>query len=422
MIVDTWNGGTEKDYSLSRYMVQLAGTATVNNKADKPTVEKKINGNSDTDPDTSGMVDYNTANIGDTVPYVVTSAVPDYTGYKEYYMDFSDTLDKGLTFNSDSVVVKIGGTALDPKDYVLNPGTYNTTTGTTFSIHLKDLVSRKYASGAAIEITYSATLNDNAVIGAVGNPNKVKLEYTNNPRESGNGTPDDEEDIVKGETPEDKVTTFVTELELTKVDGAEKTKKLEGAVFTITGTRINKVLMTGYHFVEAADGTYYKLKGNKGYTEKVPNANTEDQYASTTTKYNKVAFPTESVTADNVTLEAVTGTDGIIKLTGIATGTYTFTEIQAPAGYNLLSSPIVVEVGCTLPTDPFDGSQTATWTDTSANVDKDGKITFTVENKAGSTLPATGGIGTTIFYVAGSILVLAAVILLVTKRRMGSGD
>ena len=436
MIVDTWTKDQTsvegKDYSLARYMIQIVGDATVNNKADKPTVEKKIDGATDTDPDTTTKTDYNNANIGDKVPYVVTSAVPNYVDYKEYYMEFSDTLSKGLTFNQTTsdgtlkgVTVKIGDTTLAADAFTVTIGEYDETNGTAISIHLKDFVSRKYAVGSKIEITYSATVNDNAVIGIDGNPNTVKLKYSNNPLNSGNGTPDDEENWVKGETPEDKVVTFVTELELTKVDGTDITKKLEGAVFHIKGSRINKVIKTGTEFVEDESGTYYKLKDNKGYTDKAPTESTTTQYEDTSKKYKKQAFATTSEEETNdVEFEAVTGSDGIIKLTGLATGTYTFTEIQAPAGYNLLTDPITVTITEENPTVDYDGTQKATWKyaigSGNATVDDDGKIQFNVENKQGSTLPSTGGIGTTIFYIVGAILVVGAGIVLVTRRRMSA--
>lgn len=436
MIVDTWTKDQDsvdgKDYSLARYMIQKVGNATVNNKADKPTVEKKIDGATDTDPDTTTKTDYNNANIGDKVPYVVTSAVPNYVDYKEYYMEFSDTLSKGLTFNQGTsdgtlkgVTVKIGDTTLTTDDFTVTVGEYSESTGTAIKIHLKDLVSRNYTVGSPIEITYSATVNDKAVIGIDGNPNTVKLEFSNNPLSSGDGTPDNDEEWVKGETPEDKVVTFVTELELTKVDGLDNTKKLEGAVFNIKGNRINKVIKSGYEFVEAADGTYYKLKDNKGYTTQEPTAATEDQYEDTDTKYKKQAFSTTSETEEkDVNFEAVTGSDGIIKLTGLATGTYTFTEIQAPSGYNLLGSPVTVIITEENPTEDYDGTQKATWKyqigSGEATVDTDGKIQFNVDNFQGSTLPSTGGVGTTIFYAIGACLVIGAGILLVTRRRMSA--
>ena len=430
MIVDTWAGAAtavqDKDYTLSRYMVQLVGTATVNNKADKPTVDKEI-----VDDNASTDKNANTANIGDTVSYKVTSKVPEYDGYKEYYMDFKDTLSKGLTFVAEpdntsiekGVTVKIGGTQLAPDAYDVTVGEYNETTGTDITIHLKDLKSRKYTVGADIEITYSATVNDKAVIGNAGNPNTVKLEYSNKPDNSGDGTPDNDNDGVKGETPSSEVKTFVTEIELTKVS-KDTARPLEGAVFNVKGTQINKVLVTGQEFVQDNDtGTYYKLTDGT-YTTKAPTPQTANQYVDSTgaTKYKKADYATTSVKETaNVDFQVISGADGKIKITGLKEGTYTFTEIQAPDGYNLLDGPITVVVDSNIATitkpDEFAWSKGANTPD-SVTVDENGTFKFNVENAEGTELPSTGGIGTTIFYVVGTILVLGAGVLLVTKRRM----
>ena len=423
MIVDTWTGDTSavdgKDYTLARFMIQLAGTATVNNKADKPTVDKVI-------VEDSTDKKENTAQIGDTVNYKVTSKVPQYDGYKEYYMDFEDTMSKGLTFGND-VSVSIGGTTLATDAYtVTTTQAYDATNGTKFTIHLKDFVSRNYTVGADIVITYTGVINDNAVIGNEGNPNTIKLKYSNNPLHSGDGTPDNpDEDVVNGETPESTVKTFVTEIQLVKIDKADTTKKLAGAVFNVKGSTINKVLVTGDEFVADATGDYWKLKDNKGYTTKAPTDLTKDQYDSETQKYKKQAYATSSVQETaNVDFEVVSGNDGIIKITGLKEGTYTFTEIQAPDGYNLLDAPITVTVSSNISTK--EATAAFAWSATSEKVTVtdlgNGKFGFNVENGQGNTLPSTGGIGTTLFYIGGGILVLAAVILLVTKRRMSAND
>ena len=427
MIVDTWTGDATavqgEDYTLARYMVQLVGTAEVNNKADKPTVDKEIVDAPSQDKNSS------TANIGDTVDYKVTSKVPEYAGYKEYYMNFTDTLSKGLTFKNgettttskNGVTVKIGGATVSPDAYDVIVGDYSETDGTSIQIKLKDLVSRKYTVGAAIEITYAATVNDAAVIGNTGNPNTVKLNYSNKPLNSGNGTPDD--DIpgdVTGETPNSEVTTFVTEIELTKIDADDTTTKLAGAVFKVNATSINKVLITGEEFVEDASGTYYKLTDGK-YTTEEPTTATASQYASQTIKYKKQAYATTSEQeAANQEFEVVTGADGIIKISGLKEGTYTFTEIQAPDGYNLLSTPITVVVKSNIATitKPADFAwDKDTGSSDSVTVDN-GTFKFQVENNSGTQLPSTGGIGTTIFYVVGAILVIGAGVVLITRRRM----
>jgi fimbrial isopeptide formation D2 family protein/LPXTG-motif cell wall-anchored protein len=438
MIVDTYTpAADEKGVYYARYMVQKVGTATLNNKADKPDVEKKIDEDNNLSTDTDRVYD-NTANIGDTVTYVITSRVPDMTGYKEYYMDFADTLSKGLTYDANSLVVKIGSdTLVKDTAYTLSVGEYSATTGTSISVHLKDLVSRAYEKDAVIQITYTAKVNDAAVIGNAGNPNTVNLTYSNNPRKSGDGTPDNDnpdEEIVTGITPDHTVKTFVTELELVKVDKNNNETKLAGAVFNITATEINKVIVTGQEFVESTSGTYYLLTDGK-YTTKAPTALTRSQYANMPAdtenlvpekKYVLQDYTTESVEkTENVAFQAVSDSNGVIKLTGLKEGTYTFHEVQAPDGYNLLDDDITVTI--TSNVNEIKSTENATtfaWGATGANETESGsgKFTFNVENGQGTTLPSTGGIGTTIFYVAGSIMVLAAAILLITKRRMGNVD
>ena len=415
MVVDTYTPQQDEEgVTYSRYMVQVVGEATVKNKAVKPEVEKKI-------VEGSKKVEGNTANIGDDVSYEITSTVPDMTGYKEYYMDFSDTLSKGLTYNND-LKVYIGETQLAADAYTLTVGDYDATNGTSISIHLKDLVSRNAAQNAQIKITYTAKVNDNAVIGNTGNPNTVKLDYSNNPADSGNGTPDDGNDGVQGETPKETVKTFVTEIELTKVDG-DNQAPLAGAVFNVKGSQINKVILTGDHFVEAADGTFYLLKDGT-YTTKAPTEQTADKYESTETKYKKEAYTTTSVQETaNVEFQVVTGEDGKLKVTGLKEGTYTFTEIQAPDGYNLLDAPITVVIGSNA--DGLEDLNAFKWTKETGSsdnvtVDTNGTFKFTVENNKGSELPTTGGIGTTIFYIVGAILVVGGGILLVSRRRMSS--
>ena len=142
-----------------------------------------------------------------------------------------------------------------------------------------------------------------------------------------------------------------------------------------------------------------------------------------TKKYKKEAYTNSSVQeTKDVDFEAVSPANGIIKVTGIQEGTYTFTEIQAPDGYNLLDAPIEVTVSSNLGTE----GATFAWSASSDQVNVtdlgDGKFGFNVENGAGSTLPSTGGMGTTILYVGGSILVVLAAILLITKRRMSADE
>ncbi len=328
-------------------------------KADKPSVEKKIDGDNDTDDSTTGLVDYNTAAIGDDVPFVITSTVPSTNGYKSYKMIFTDTLSKGLTYNANSLVVTA------TKD-----GSVETLTKDTDYTVMQDgqVITFKFENvkgwdGKKIDIKYTAKVNNNAVIGTSGNENKVNLEYSNNPTQESSSE----------KTPDDKTRTFVTEFKLVKVD-ANDNSKLAGVEFELTGTKLNTVLVTD------ADGNR-----------------------------------TVQVTEENVKITVKTDANGEIKFTGLAAGEYTLTETKPLEGYNILSEPIKITIGWTA---PADDNSACTWT-YSDNVDTSGNIaTITVENQGGAELPSTGGIGTTIFYVVGGLLVVGAAVLLVTRRKV----
>jgi len=380
-------------------------------KADKPTIEKKIDGDNDEDEGTNGLVDNNTGAIGDKVPYVLTSKVPDMTGYVKYFYVVTDTLSKGLTFNDD-VVITIGDkTLVKDTDYSLT-ATKNEDGTTSLEIVFKNFIQYQAQKDAAIKITYSATINEQAVIGSAGNPNKVQLEYSSNPNiEPSSGDKPGEGDPT-GKTPEDITRTFVTEVKLNKVDPAGN--KLAGAEFEITGTTLNKVLVTKQAYVEDAAGTYYMLK-NGTYTTEEPTESNSDAYVSTETKYAlKTTTEVVAVVPETVKAKATTGPDGQIVFTGLSAGTYTITELKAPEGYNLLQKPIQVVIGWKAPeSDTTDCTWSYDWTDAAGEGN-----TVTVVNKAGTVLPSTGGIGTTLFYIAGSILVVGALVLMITKRRV----
>lgn len=387
---------------------------TVIIKADKPTVEKKIDGTQDT----TGDVEYNNAAVGDKVPYKVTSTVPDMTGYTKYYFVLNDTLSKGLTFNND-VAITIGSeTLVKDTDYTVTK-TDNDNGTTSVKIVFKNFIQYEAKKNAAITVTYSATVNQDAVIGTAGNPNEVTLTYSNNPNVSDNGdteNPDEPTpDSPVGETPKETTRTYVTGIELIKVD--PNGNRLTGAKFKIEGTKLNTVLVTTDFYIENTNGEYWKLKDGT-YTTQDPNAEGMDQtkYESTTTKYSKSTQTQTIVKSENVSYTGIIGNDGVLRFEGLAAGTYTITELMAPNGYNLLKDPITVTIGFTAPTAP---STDCTWTYTGTDV-VNGTNTnhVTITNQAGTELPSTGGMGTTIFYVVGSILLIGAAVLLVTKKRM----
>lgn len=423
---------TISELPLGYYVVEDAGAATpisalildttnpdvtLEIKADQPGIEKKIDGDTDTDDTTEGLVDYNNAAIGDKVPYVLTTRVPDMTGYTKYYFVVNDTLSKGLSFNGD-VTITLGDTTLTKDtDYTVT-ATENADGTTSVEIVFKNFIQYKNAEKRNITITYSATVNGQAVIGVAGDPNAVTLTYSNNPNISDSGTTDQPDKPTEGspvgETPEDETRTYVTAIELIKVD--PEGNRLTDAEFTVTGQKTNIVLLRKDVFTKAEEGDYWKLK-NGTYTTTEPTEETKADYESITDRYSKEIKAETIQTRESVTATGVVGSDGILRVEGLSAGEYTITEVKAPAGYNLLKTPIVIRIDWSA---PAASSTDCSWTVSGVEgaVVIGGLVKVTIENNAGTELPSTGGIGTTIFYVLGGALVLAAVVLLVTRKRM----
>ena len=395
--------------ALSLNILEVVNNVTVNPKADHPTVDKKIG------TDISSGVAANTATIGDKVPFVIASKVPQMQGYTKYFFVLNDSMTAGLTYNKD-VAIKIGTTTLAADAYEV---TYDDTAN-TMKIVIKNFIQYKSQADADIVVTYSATLNEKADLTQDGNKNTVKLTYSNNPNVDykGDNEPDTTDPV--GKTPEHVTVTYSTKLQLTKVNGADPNEKLEGVEFQITGTSIKTAVSEGHYFKQDADGTYYQLKDGT-FTETASTPATESKYVSTSVKYAKVTDTTEQTNMQKVTASGTTDKNGLITFEGLSAGTYYITELKTKSGYNLLTAPITVEITAT------PGTTSCTWTakvnDAPATFDtKDNMVKLTVENNKGSDLPITGGIGTTIFYVIGGLLVCGAVVMAITKKKLSVED
>ena len=416
-------------------------------------------------------VDNDNVSIGDTVTYNLACKVPENADkFKAgtFFYVITDKLSSGLTFTTGSIKVFDGTTELAAEKYHVQ---YDIN-GNTFEI---GLINAAQYAGKTINVQYKAVLNENAVIGDEGNPNTSKVKFSNDPNKTYDGEPEDTQhpgfpdstkNVPTGETPETETITYSTGIKILKVD--QNGEPLTSDVtFELSGQSAKKVVTKTEAFtVDDEDGTYYKLKNNtytkvapttentmidaengatKGYVEDndasgegvitigekkyrayvpatdagkhiyVLQEGSADAYADTH-KYAKTV--TQKTVDSNVTdhkMSESVDSNGIVRFDGLGAGTYTIKETQTPDGYNTIPNFDVVV------TYTADGE--AKFTTTSSNVVyEDGVFKVKVINKKGAELPSTGGIGTTIFYVAGSILVLAAAILLITKRRMGADD
>lgn len=356
------DGSVPSSETYTPYIVSVVGNVTIEPKSNEvPKFTKKLKDTNDTTGVITGWQDSADYDIGDKIPFRLQGTVSkDYDSYKTYYYAFHDVEEKGLTFDSSSVKVFVGdevnGTEITTGYTVVT----NKADGCTFEIVFDDLKKvTGVTANSIITVTYESTLNTDAVLGKQGNVNTAQLEYSNNPR--GNGT---------GTTPWDNVIVFTYKVVVNKVDQAGQ--PLDGAEFTLT-KKLN-------------DGTEVDMPMNIDTSKK-----------------------------------------SLFTLSGLDDGVYTLTETVTPAHYNTIS-PITFTVNA---------DHTITWeterredilTSLSGNT-ASGEITFTpntadgslttkVINKIGTTLPGTGGIGTTIFYVIGGGLMVAAAILLITKKRM----
>lgn len=379
-------------------------TSTVPNaevvvKGTYPTIDKKIGTNA------AAEATSNAASIGDSVPFVITGKVPDMTGYTAYRYVVSDTLSAGLTFNDD-IAITLGGNALNAgTDYTVSVD------GNSFKIVFKNFINHAADAGEAIVITYSAIVNEKAVIGTNPNTNTAKLIYSNDPKNTGDGD-EPVPGVPVGETPDVTTNTYVSAIKLKKVDGKDNTTTLTGAKFSIAGTSAKVVITNGTMFKPSDSGTYYMLKDGT-YTGTAPAGNEKD-YDSTTQKYEKVTTVNKDTTEAEINRTGYVNSQGVLEFKGLGAGEYTITELVAPDGYNLLTSPITVKIDFNSATNTWDAAVAGK----AATIDESGFITFDVANNAGSKLPETGGIGTTIFYIVGGLMMAGAVIVLVTKKKM----
>ena len=291
----------------------------------------------------------NDADIGQTVNF--KSTITAQAGAENYV--FHDTMSAGLTYTGVTGIT-LNGTAVDASNYTV---TAPAADGDTFDVTFTQAFCDTLAAGDQIVISYTATLNENAVVGLPGNPNTSKVSYGDSSNTK--------------YTPESQTTTYTWDVDVLKyTKNGETETALAGAKFTLS---------------KSADGSSpiaLVSKGNNVY---------------------RVAKTGETGTVTEITTDAT----GKFTIQGLDADTYYLTETAAPAGYNKLADAVTIVIG-------ENGVVNGT-TEAPQGVDE-----VKVLNQSGTELPSTGGMGTTIFYVLGSILVVGAAVLLVTRKRMST--
>ena len=341
---------TVSGLDLGYYFVASASGALCNLTTTNPTVTI----HDKNDMPFEKTADATDVEVGQIVTYTIKGKVPDTTGFDKYTYEITDTMSDGLTFNRNSLAVKVGSADVtaDTDKCTL---TYDATTApNTFKVTIK---VKNCKVGDDIVVTYNATVNEKAI--AVVSENKAELTYSNNPADSESKTT----------TPPEIVKVYSAKIVIDKFETGKEETKLPNAKFVL------------YKEVTSETGkstVYYKWND----TDK------------------KVEWVADMTAADVVK----TDNNGAAYFKGLANGDYYLVETKAPDGYNQLTEPHKVTVA---------GSVTDT-----------AKLTAIakVANSTGTELPSTGGMGTTVFYVLGAVLVLGAVVLLVTKKRMSDAN
>lgn len=365
------------------YILQVVKDVEVNPKSGKPTLDKQIKHN---DNGEWGVVGDN--QIGDTVEFRTITTVPIVSGYTAYTYVIHDEMSAGLTSNvrsNDDVTIKVNNEDAKKLDKIYYTVTVDPENANKFTVTvdvLKAIEDGKMAEGNTLYTYYTGILNENAAVYDVGKQdNKAYLEYSNNPHDN----------TTKNETPKKVVYDWTFKMEVNKVDGESKAP-LSDAKFVLSKNGNCSLGTIGddgtpstttdlIDLIENSDGSYTVAPA--GYTGPV----------------------VKVMTAGKITIK---GLDD-------ATEYYLY-ETKAPAGYNRLTDAVKFKITATY------NATGDSYTSVTAAVNdvEQSSVSVQVANNKGSTLPSTGGIGTTLFYVIGGGLMAVAAVLLVTKKRMNS--
>ena len=408
LIKDTTTSSEGDSVNFHVAIVSDGSTAlTITNKRDVPEVSKYIK--EDSTSTYGKTADYSQGE--ENIAFRIVGTLPDatnYARYQSYQYAFTDNM-TNMTYVADSLTAKVYTGYTDENNLGTEYGTLDLTdsnvtlsaSGSNISLAFADLKVATYTDAtitagvpadAVVVVEYNAKFTDSAVIGGYGNANSVKLTYSNDPNLDASGNPI----TTTEDTPEDYAYAFTYEFDGLKIDSTTNSP-LSGAGFKI----------------KDADGNYAIISAGvvTGWT---------------------------ATQADGT--EILTGATGEVIVKGLDAGTYTLTETTVPDGYSAIAD-IDFTVAATISAidvssaDYVSGSQeykveTLSITSSSTNMtvdsqegvttaaDTDNGVVFAdILNSPKSSLPSTGGIGTKLFYIFGSALMILAAIAFVVKMR-----
>lgn len=419
----------------SEYMLQVVGDVTVKAKDSSVSLEKKVNDQNDTDKSEDNVEWKDTADhdVGDKIAYRLKGTLPsNFDEFDFFSYKFTDKMDDGLTLIADSVKVYMYDKAADLTTDINNGFSAldytQSSAGTDITNKFDSITPSTDEAGATlvvdiqpgfdndgkvtdtglktiqgitkdsiIVVYYLCELNENAVIGNPGNPNTAELEYSNNPNATGVGDND------KTTTPEDKNVVFTYKVSVDKVD--ENGDPLDGAEFTL---------------YKVVDG---KAKTDAGANAKLGSA-IKASITTSNVKKDALDDATYYVEIGKIAPSKTTGDSYTANFERLDDGIYVLVETKVPTGYNAWESKSF-SIKASHAQDPENLNELleleTNWSDLKYNTSiGDGALTTSIENNSGSILPSTGGIGTTIFYVLGAILVLGSGVILITRKRMSA--